>query len=137
MSLATAHALWGRRAVAEALAEPWPVAPDEALCREVAWHADPPGALRAWALTLPWPAFCAVVRLITGATRTDLGVPPLDTKPLTMRVPPDIIARLDAIAGQLTADLPPAVVRPVSRAGAAREALERGLEALERELATR
>jgi hypothetical protein len=54
-----------------------------------------------------------------------------------MRVPPDIIARLDAIAGQLTADLPPAVVRPVSRAGAAREALERGLEALERELATR
>ena len=137
MSRATANALWGRRAVSEALAEPWPLAPTEALCLEISRRADPPGAFRAWSLTLPWPAFCAVVRLVTGARRTDSGDPTVDTKPLALRVPPEVLARLDAIAAQLTAELPPAVVRPVSRAGAAREALERGLDALERELASR
>jgi hypothetical protein len=29
-------------------------------------------ALAQWALTLPWPRFCAVVRIVTGKTREEL-----------------------------------------------------------------
>lgn len=135
MSRATAIDLWGAGAVAAALEEPEHELVSAELVSEVHRRADPPGAFRAWSLTLPWPRFCAVVRLVSGATRQSLlGGEDVETTPLTMRVPPEVIGRLDALAELLTARLPVSVARPVSRAGAAREALERGLAALEREL---
>ncbi len=42
------------------------------LADEVEARADPPGALRAWALSQPWPRFCAIVRIISGEVRRDI-----------------------------------------------------------------
>lgn len=72
MSLPTAVQIWGAEAVARALAEEAPAEMTEELARQVAQRADPPGAFRAWALALPWPTFCAVVRIVAGVTRQEL-----------------------------------------------------------------
>jgi len=72
MSRSTAEGIWGPEAVALALEEPYPEPVTLELAREVSARADPPGAFRAWALTLPWPRFCAVVRLVSGVTRKEL-----------------------------------------------------------------
>ncbi len=72
MSRWAADALWGPEAVALALEEPYPDPVTLELAREVSARADPPGAFRAWALTLPWPRFCAVVRLVAGVTGKEL-----------------------------------------------------------------
>lgn len=69
MTLATAHALWGREAVSRALAEPGHDPATAELAREVKARADPPGAFRAWALAQPWPKFCAIVRIVAGIER--------------------------------------------------------------------
>lgn len=135
MSHTTAVALWGAEAVGAALGELHPDTPTAELASEIQRRADPPGAFRAWALSLPWPRFCAVVRVVAGSAY-EAGED-METTPLTMRVPLDVIGRLDALAERLTARLPVAVARPVSRAGAAREALERGIAALELELIAR
>lgn len=76
MSLTTARALWGSDVVRRALAEPMPDPPSRALANEVAQRADParvsPHEFATWALALPWPRFCAVVRIVSGVTRSDL-----------------------------------------------------------------
>jgi len=67
MSRETADAIWGAEAVAVALREP---ASDEVtaeLSAEIRRRADPPGAFRAWSLAQPWPRFCAIVRIVSGA----------------------------------------------------------------------
>ncbi len=72
MSRETAEVLWGAEAVRHALAEP---APDEVtpqLAAEVRANADPPGGFRAWALAQPWPRFCAIVRVVSGAVREEV-----------------------------------------------------------------
>jgi len=68
----TATELWGRAAVRKALAEAEHEPITEALTREVARRADPPGAFRAWSLAQPWPRFCAVVRLVAGVAQAEL-----------------------------------------------------------------
>jgi hypothetical protein len=75
MTRESADDLWGPDAVAHALAfaEPDPITVD--LAREVERRAQslPPGAFRAWALTQPWPRFCAIVRIVSGeALREEL-----------------------------------------------------------------
>jgi len=72
MTLRTAELLWGEEVVRLALAEPAPEPPTEALSAEVERHADPPGAFRAWALSQPWPRFCTIVRIVSGAYRREL-----------------------------------------------------------------
>lgn len=72
MSRGTADAIWGGEVVELALNEPAPESVTPELAGEVKRRADPPGAFRAWALTLPWPRFCAVVRLVAGETRKEL-----------------------------------------------------------------
>ena len=72
MTLSTACAIWGDAAVARALAEPAPEPVSAELAAEVKRRADPPGAFRAWALSLPWPRFCAVVRIVAGVEAEDL-----------------------------------------------------------------
>ncbi len=68
----SADAMFGAEAVERALADtaPDPVTPD--LLDQIARMADPPGALRAWALAQPWARFCAIVRVISGAAAADL-----------------------------------------------------------------
>ncbi len=75
MTRETADLLWGHDAVEHALAfdKPDPLTDD--LAEEVGRRARalPPGAFRAWALTQPWPRFCAIVRLVSGeALRNEL-----------------------------------------------------------------
>jgi hypothetical protein len=72
MSRETADAFWGREAVELALAEAQPGDVTPELLDEVATHADPPGAFRAWALAQPWPRFCAIVRIVAGAVRKEV-----------------------------------------------------------------
>jgi hypothetical protein len=72
MSRETAERLWGAEAVAHALEEADHEAVSDELVRAVKERADPPGAFRAWSLSLPWPRFCAVVRLVAGVARTEL-----------------------------------------------------------------
>jgi len=72
MSHATALALFGADAVRLALAEPNHDMVTDGLALEVARLADHAGAFRAWALGLPWPRFCAVVRIISGAERREV-----------------------------------------------------------------
>lgn len=74
MTPADAEALWGPDVVARALAEPEPERVTAELAREVEAQAREltDGAFARWALTLPWPRFCAVVRLTAGVTRRDL-----------------------------------------------------------------
>jgi hypothetical protein len=68
----TAAAVWGPEAVARALADPTPAPVTEELAAEIARRADPPGAFRAWALAQPWPRFCAIVRVVSGAYREEV-----------------------------------------------------------------
>jgi hypothetical protein len=63
----TAAVVWGAEAVEHALAEPNPAPVTGELAAEVRRRADPPGAFRAWSLAQPWPRFCAVVRIVSGA----------------------------------------------------------------------
>jgi len=73
VSPADAVALWGAEAVAAALAaRPDPLTDD--LLAEVRERAAEmtDSEFREWALTRPWPRFCAVVRLVAGVTRADL-----------------------------------------------------------------
>lgn len=74
MSRAVAEALWGADAVQAALAgDPEPVT--VALALEVEAHARRGSAtdFARWALSLPWPRFCAVVRVASGATLRELA----------------------------------------------------------------
>ncbi len=70
----TATALWGRDTVTRALAyaQPDPVTPE--LVDDVKVHADEltDAEFSTWALALPWPRFCTVVRLAAGVTRAEL-----------------------------------------------------------------
>lgn len=75
MTRETADTLWGAEAVEHALrhADSEPIT-DE-LAEEIGRRAKvlPPGAFRAWALTQPWPRFCAIVRIVSGeALREEL-----------------------------------------------------------------
>jgi anti-sigma factor RsiW len=65
--------LWGADAVERALAEPAPEPISRELIRECRARTQlPPGAFRAWTLTLPWPRFCAVVRIVSGVAREEM-----------------------------------------------------------------
>jgi anti-sigma factor RsiW len=72
MSMATASAIWGADVVRLALddIDHGPITAE--LATEVKRRADPPGAFRSWALALPWPTFCAVVRIVSGAVRAEV-----------------------------------------------------------------
>ena len=74
MSLRTAVNLWGADVAARALADDAPEPVTQELAREVSRHAGEltDAAFARWALALPWPRFCAVVRIAAGVTRTDL-----------------------------------------------------------------
>lgn len=72
MTRQTAEAIWGEEAVREALGAPSPSPVTAELLRQIKRRRDPPGAFRAWALSLPWPDFCAVVRVVAGVTADDL-----------------------------------------------------------------
>jgi len=72
MSKSTAVEIWGVEAVDLALEEFHPAPPSRGLMRRIRqWNARGPGPFRTWALRLPWPAFCAVVRVVTGDTKKD------------------------------------------------------------------
>lgn len=68
MTRETANLLWGDDAVKAALAEPPSVSLSSSERADLVRRAHElgPGGLRSWALRLPWPAFCAVVRLVSG-----------------------------------------------------------------------
>ncbi len=70
----TAVALWGEGVVALALDDTSPEPMTAALARTVAdaSRANDDTGFAAWALALPWPRFCAVVRLCAGITRAEL-----------------------------------------------------------------
>lgn len=73
MTRETADALWGPDAVAHALREPDPEPVTDALLDEIDEHRHmPPGDFARWALSLPWPRFCALVRVVSGAERERL-----------------------------------------------------------------
>jgi len=72
MTLDTAEAIWGAEAMRKALDEPNPDPVSAELAAEIRRRADPPGVLRAWALTLPWPRFCTVVRIVSGVEREEV-----------------------------------------------------------------
>ncbi len=72
MTRETADAVWGPEAVDHALADPDPDTITDELAAEIQRRADPPGAFRAWALAQPWPRFCAVVRVVSGAYREEI-----------------------------------------------------------------
>ena len=81
MTREIAAAVWGDEVVALALADPNPDPITDDLATEIQRRADPPGAFRAWALAQPWPRFCAVVRIVSGAYREEVmehgqGSPP-------------------------------------------------------------
>jgi hypothetical protein len=68
----TANEVWGPDAVARALAEPTPDPITDELVRAIKGRTDPPGAFREWALAQPWPRFCAIVRIVSGAVREEV-----------------------------------------------------------------
>jgi hypothetical protein len=73
MTLETAHELWGAEAVERALRDEQPEPITAALTRDIERHAQhSPGAFRTWALAQPWPRFCAIVRIVSGAAREEL-----------------------------------------------------------------
>ena len=73
----TADALWGAAAVDLALGEPEPAAVTVDLVVDLAARARAgPAALARWALSLPWPVFCTVVRVASGDTAVDLVAHP-------------------------------------------------------------
>lgn len=63
--------LWGDEVVALALEEPEPDPVTAELVQEAQTYLGSPGALRSWALALPWPRFCAVVRIVSGTTLSE------------------------------------------------------------------
>ena len=67
-----AEAIFGADAVRAALDEENPEPVTSNLAAEVHRRANPPGALRAWALSQPWSRFCAVVRIISGVAKKEL-----------------------------------------------------------------
>ncbi|MBU0611289.1 MAG: hypothetical protein KKI08_25650 [Armatimonadetes bacterium] len=73
MTPADAVELWGAEVVSAALAARPDPMPDDLLA-EVREHAArmTDSEFREWALTRPWPRFCAVVRLVSGVTRAEL-----------------------------------------------------------------
>lgn len=66
MSRETADTIWGAEVVDLALNEANPDDVTKELVDEILARVDPPGAFRAWALTQPWPRFCAIVRVVSG-----------------------------------------------------------------------
>ncbi|MFO0737730.1 MAG: hypothetical protein U0270_17690 [Labilithrix sp.] len=75
MTRETADALWGAGAVDHALRYETPEKITTELNDEVSRrNAElPPGAFRAWTLTQPWPRFCSIVWIISGALRERLA----------------------------------------------------------------
>lgn len=75
MTREDAVALWGEEAVEHALRYERP----ERITRELAQEVErrstslPPGAFRAWTLTQPWPRFCSIVWIVSGALRERLA----------------------------------------------------------------
>jgi hypothetical protein len=67
MSRNTADTIWGPEAVELALKEPNPDEMTATLVDEIVARIDPPGSFRAWSLAQPWPRFCAIVRVVSGA----------------------------------------------------------------------
>ena len=67
-----AIALWGREAVELALAHPAPAALTAELCKEIGRHLADDAGLAAWGRGLDADTFAGVVRLVTGAARTEL-----------------------------------------------------------------
>lgn len=70
-----AYLLWGEAVVKTALEEPAPEPVTLELAREVELRSrsgEAPVAFARWALSLPWPRFCAVARIVAGVTREDL-----------------------------------------------------------------
>lgn len=74
MTREDADALWGPDAVDHALREQHPEPLSSDLTRELQRRIKtlPPGAFRAWTLTQPWPRFCTIVAILSGAIREDL-----------------------------------------------------------------
>ena len=67
-----AETLWGTAAVGRALSSR-AAPPSPELLNDIRRAAELEDVNFArWALTLPWPAFCAVVRLVAGVTRAEL-----------------------------------------------------------------
>lgn len=67
-----ANTLWGKAAVARALAHPAPAALTADLRAEIARHLADDAGLAAWGRGLDGATFASVVRLVTGETRDDL-----------------------------------------------------------------
>jgi hypothetical protein len=74
VSILHAYALWGEAVVRNALHEPAPEATSVQLAQEVERRigTSDTAAFATWALSLPWPRFCAVVRIAVGVEREDL-----------------------------------------------------------------
>jgi hypothetical protein len=67
-----AETLWGADAVGRALSCR-ALPPSPGLLTDIRRAAELEDVdFARWALTLPWPAFCAVVRLVAGVTRAEL-----------------------------------------------------------------
>ena len=75
MTRETADSYWGKDAVAHALAFDTPDRITRELTADVEQRSAslPPGAFAAWALTQPWPRFCAIVWIVSGALRERLA----------------------------------------------------------------
>jgi len=67
-----ADALWGAEAVDAALAELAPAPTTPELERETRAYLASPGTFRTWALAQPWPRFCAIVRIVSGAALSEV-----------------------------------------------------------------
>lgn len=72
MTLGSAVGLWGSEAVHRALDEPHPEPLSVELATEVRARAMDAPAFARWALTLSWPRFCTVVRIVTGDATQNL-----------------------------------------------------------------
>jgi len=69
---ADAEALWGRDAVARALAHPEPVQVTARLLAEIRGRLASDQELAEWGRALDAPTFAAVVRVVAGEARRDL-----------------------------------------------------------------
>jgi len=75
MTRETAYAYWGRDAVEHALRyeEPEPITTELTRIIKEQSKALAPSAFREWALTEPWPRFCTIVWIVSGALRERIG----------------------------------------------------------------
>ncbi len=75
MTRETAYAYWGRDAVEHALRHetPEPITTELTRIIEEQSKALAPSAFREWALTQPWPRFCTIVWIVSGALRERIG----------------------------------------------------------------